>query len=219
VAIGRDNPPDLAPEHLTTTELDPEPGSEFVVEDAELVGVDISGAEARSGRIVHATIDGFRAADAMLRDLRLVDVAAESLDASNGDWRGATLRRVELRGSRLTGLALIEAELEDVLLHDCKLDYANLRAASLTRVTFSDCVLLDADFGGARLDSVRFEGCDLQGTDFGRAEMAEVDLRGSDLSRLGGDVAALRGATVDSAQLIDLAPRLASAAGLKVEND
>jgi uncharacterized protein YjbI with pentapeptide repeats len=89
----------------------------------------------------------------------------------------------------LRDLRLIEAELEDILFHDCKLDYANLR-----------------------------EGCDLPGTDFGRAEMTTVDLRGSDLSRLGGDLAGLRGAIVDSSQLIDLAPRLAAAAGLEVED-
>jgi len=109
-------------------------------------------------------------------------------------------------------------ELEDVLLHDCKLDYANLRGASLRHVTFSDCVLLDTDFGGAALESVRFEGCALQGTDFSRAAMTEVDLRGSDHSAIGGDVAALRGAIVDSSQLIDLARPLAAAAGIKVDD-
>jgi uncharacterized protein YjbI with pentapeptide repeats len=128
--IGRDNPPDLAPEHLAPTELEREPEEGFVAEDAEIVGADIVGAEARSGRIVHARIEGLRAADAVLRDLRLIDV----------------------------------------------------------------------------------------GTDFSRAEMAEVDLRGSDLSELGRDVAALRGAIVDSSQLIDLARPLAAAAGIKVEN-
>lgn len=151
--IGRDNPPDLAPEHLVATELEAEPQAGFLAEDAEILGADISGARARSGRIVHARIEGLRAAEAVLRDLRLIDVIAEGIDASNADWRGATLRRVELRG-----------------------------------------------------------------TDFSRAEMAEVDLRGSDLSALGGDVAALSGAIVDSTQLIDLAPRLATAAGIKVED-
>jgi uncharacterized protein YjbI with pentapeptide repeats len=216
--IGRDNPPDLSPQHLSAVELDPDPGDGFEVQDAEIVGADIAAAEARSGRIVHATIEGLRAADAALRDLWLVDVAAAALDASNGDWRGATVRRVELRGSRLTGTTLIEAELTDVLLHDCKLDYANLRGATLDRVTFSDCVLLDTDFGGATLNSVRFEGCTLQGTDFTRATMTAVDLRDSDLSELGGDVAGLRGATIDSSQLIDLAHRLAAGVGVRVED-
>jgi hypothetical protein len=41
------------------------------------------------------------------------------------------------------------------------------------------------------------------------------DLRGSDL-RLGGDVAALRGAIVDTGQAIDLAPRMAVSLGLRV---
>jgi uncharacterized protein YjbI with pentapeptide repeats len=216
--IGRDNPPDLAPAHLVPTELGPDPEPGFLVEDAEILDADIGGShEARSGRIVHARVDGLRAAGAVLRDLRLVDVVGEGIDASNGDWRGASLRRVELRGSRFTGVTLIEADLEDLLLHDCKLDYANLRGAALRHVTFSGCVLLDADFGGATLESVRFEACALRGTDFSRATMTEVDLRGSDLSELSGDVSALRGAIVDTAQLIDLAGRLATAAGIRVE--
>ena len=49
--------------------------------------------------------------------------------------------------------------------------------------------------------------------------MTEVDLRGSDLSALGGDVAALRGAIVDSSQLIDLVRPLATATGIKVDDE
>ena len=55
MTIGRDNPPDLAPEHLGATTLE-EPEDGFEVEDAELVGVDIAGVEARSGRIVHGDL-------------------------------------------------------------------------------------------------------------------------------------------------------------------
>jgi uncharacterized protein YjbI with pentapeptide repeats len=206
-------PPDLAPAHL-------EPHAELLlgagltIEDAEVERLGAE-SEAGSGRIVHARIASGELGAAKLRDLRLVDVVAERLDAANGDWRGASLSRVELRGCRFTGLGLTEATLEDIVLDDCKLDLANFRGARFERVVFRDCVLTAADFGGATLAEVRFDHCHLEETDFNGTELTDVDLRGSDL-RLGGDVAALRGAIIDTGQAIDLAPRMAASLGLRV---
>ena len=45
-----------------------------------------------------------------------------------------------------------------------------------------------------------------------------MDLRGSELEPV-GDVDGLRGATIDSVQLAGLAPLLARAAGILVDND
>lgn len=206
-------PPDLAPEHLEPhAEVLLRPG--LTIEDAEVEHLGAEG-EAGSGRIVHARISSGELGDGRLRNLRLVDVVAERLDAANGDWRGASLSRVELRGCRFTGVGLIEATLEDVVLDDCKLDLANFRGARLERVVFRDCVLTAADFSGAALAGVRFDHCQLEETDFNGAELTDVDLRGSDL-RLGGDVAALRGAIIDTGQAIDLAPRMAASLGLRV---
>jgi uncharacterized protein YjbI with pentapeptide repeats len=206
-------PPDLAPEHFEARgRILLEPG--FVIEDAEVERV-AAEEEAGSGRIVHARIGAGELAGAALRDLHLVDVAAESIDAANGDWRGATLSRVALGGCRFTGFGLIEATLEDVTFDDCKLDLANFRAARLERVVFRECILTAADFGGATLASVHFDRCRLEETDFNGAELTGVDLRGSDL-RLGGDVAALRGAIIDTGQAIDLAPRMAASLGLRI---
>jgi uncharacterized protein YjbI with pentapeptide repeats len=210
------DPPDLAPEHLEgRCEVLLGPG--VAVEDAE-VGRLAAEPEARSARIVHARVAAGDLGDARLRDLRLVDVAAESIGAANGDWRGATLNRVALSGCRLTGLGLVEATLHDVRFDDCKLDLANFRGAGLERVVFHDCVLTAADFGAATLTAVRFDHCRLEETDFNGSEMTDVDLRGSDL-RPGGDVAALRGAIVDTGQAIELAPRMAESLGLRVIDD
>jgi hypothetical protein len=126
-------PPDLAPEHLEPqAEILLRPG--LTIEDAEVGRLRAEG-EAGSGRIVHARIASGELGAARLRDLRLVDVVAEQLDAANGDWRWASLSRVELRGSDL---------------------------------------------------------------------------------RLGGDIAALRGAIIDTGQAIELATRMAASLGLRV---
>ncbi len=196
-AVGATEPPDLAAEEPVA--LDP---GELAAE-RELEGVALAG----------GSLDGEQ-----LRGLRLVDVRGERLSAGNGDWRGASLLRVELHEARLTGLDLGEARLREVRLVGCKLDYANFRHSTLEYVSFEDCVLTQADFQGARLDSVRFDGCQLGEADFTKAELARVDFRDSDLAGLAGSLLSLRGATIDSLQLIDLAPQLAAELGIRVED-
>lgn len=154
---------------------------------------------------------------AKLRGLQLVDVAVENLEAANGDWGEGLLRRVLLRGSRMTGLSLGGARIEEARFEGCKLDYANFRHCTIEYATFEDCVLSGADFQGAKIHATRFSGCRLVGTDFTKAELSFVDLRGSELAPA-GSVLGLGGATVDSLQLIDLAPAIAHELGILVED-
>jgi uncharacterized protein YjbI with pentapeptide repeats len=155
--------------------------------------------------------------DADFRGIRVIDVSAERLSATSGDWRAAGLLRVDLREARLTGLDLGEARLREVRFRGCKLDYVNFRHAAIEYVSFEDCVLAHADFQGAKLDSVRFEGCALAEADFSKATLSRVDLRGSELAGIGGSLLGLAGAVVDSLQLMDLAPQLAAELGIQVE--
>lgn len=212
--IGAMEDPDL-PAELEPGELAPlEP--KFEIERMRIAGEELD-ADAGSGRIGEAELEEVDFGASRLRSLQLVDVRAERLAAANGTWAGATLRRVELRASRLTGLDLGEARLEDVTLSGCKLDYANLRNSAIENVSFEDCVLRGADFQGARLRAVRFSGCQLLETDFSRAELDAVDLRGSELE-LAGSVLGLRGAIVDSPQLVDLSRAMAAELGIEVKD-
>jgi len=194
--IGATEEPDLADEEERTLD------AVALVADRELDGI----------ALAPVALD-----DADMRGLRLRDVRAEALSATSGDWRSASLLRVELREARLTGLDLGEARLREARFRGCKLDYVNFRHAEIEYVSFEDCVLAQADFQGARLDSVRFEGCQLAAAHFTKATLSRVDLRGSELAGLGGSLLGLRGAVVDSLQLIDLAPQLAAELGIAVE--
>ncbi len=194
--IGATEAPDLAGDD--PVEID----AEELAADRELEGIALAG----------TVLDG-----ADLRGLRLVDVRGERVSATSGDWRGGGLVRVELREARLTGLDLGEAKLREVRFAGCKLDYANFRFATVEYVSFEDCVLNRADFQGAKLDSVRFEGCRLGEADFTKATLSRVDFRGSDIAGLGGSLLGLRGAIVDSLQLMDLSPQLAAELGIAVE--
>ena len=62
---------------------------------------------------------------------------------------------------------------------------------------------------------LRFERCRVAVLDVTRAALTRVDLRGAELSGLRG-LASLRGATITSGQLLDLAPALAEHLGVTV---
>jgi uncharacterized protein YjbI with pentapeptide repeats len=201
-------------------ELEPFDGtlaSGFVIEDARVEGA-FEEVRAPGGRILRSRLAGVNLTGARLRSLTLTDVVASGLQASGTDLGGATLRRVQVDGARLSGLQLVTADVEDAVFRNCRLDLATLRGARLRDVLFDGCVLDDADFGEATLRTVRFEDCRLLRADFTGARMERVDLRGSDFEP-SGDVGGLRGATIDPVQLTGLAPWLARAAGITVNDE
>ena len=67
------------------------------------------------------------------------------------------------------------------------------------------------------LERVSFPGCTLTGADFTKATCTEVDLRGAQLGITGG-YESLRGVTIDSVQLVSLAPYLARHLGITVKD-
>src|SRR5262249_53881164 len=131
-------------------------------------------------------------------------------DLSASHWRDTEI----LRGVA-SGVQWHDADVRRVHFDQGKLDAVNFRGAALTDVVFTDCLLREADFGGAQLTPARFPGCTFQDADFSRAKLAEVDLRGAKLHFKAG-LDALRGATIDGGQLVDLAPALAAHVGLKI---
>jgi uncharacterized protein YjbI with pentapeptide repeats len=139
----------------------------------------------------------------------------EREDLAGEQWRDRHLIRDSFTDCRMTGLEAPELVAEHVVFTRCRLDLANLRHATLRFVTFDDCVLDEADLGGADVSHTRFRGCSLVGTYFQGAKLTKVDLRGSKLEP-DPPVTALRGATIDPVQLVDLAAALARDCGIDV---
>jgi uncharacterized protein YjbI with pentapeptide repeats len=84
-------------------------------------------------------------------------------------------------------------------------------------VTFDGCVLSNVDFGGARLTRTSFPQSRLTATTLTQVTLNQVDLRGAELG-ITVDPAALGGAIVTTGQLIDMAPILAEAIGIIVDD-
>ena len=160
--------------------------------------------------LTEVTLVGGEWGQTTFADVRLEDSRLLGPDLSASHWRDTEL----VRGIA-SGVQWHDADVRRVHFDQVKLDAVNFRGAALTDVVFTECLLREADFGGAKLTRVRFPGCTFEEADFSRAKLAEVDLRGARLHFKAG-LDALRGATIDGGQLVDLAPAMAAHLGLRI---
>jgi uncharacterized protein YjbI with pentapeptide repeats len=145
------------------------------------------------------------------KDVRIIDSQLVAADLSDGG-----MLRTEFSGSRMNGIDLSRSSLKDVIFRNCKLDMGNFRYTKMKRVAFVDCSLQDTDFIHAELDEVRFQNCQIERTNFSNITAKKVDLSGSKIIELIG-WKDLRNFTIDSLQLVELAPQIVSALGINVK--
>jgi uncharacterized protein YjbI with pentapeptide repeats len=187
---------------------------------AELEGVhhrdvDVERIELRGARFDEARLEGLRAREADLRQLQLTDVVMERVDVPVVQGVRGRWRNVELRDARIGSAELYESRWESVRLVGCKLGFVNLRGATLRDVVLVDCTVDELDLVQAEATRVSFTGCRVGRLDVQASMLRHVDLRGAELSEIVG-TDALRGVTVSTAQLADLAPVLAANLGITV---
>ncbi|MEW2625677.1 pentapeptide repeat-containing protein [Streptomyces sp. NPDC048106] len=183
----------------------------------EFRDADLSGQDAAGARFMDCALRGCAVDELRLRHARVLDSALTAPRGVGTDLSEATLRDVELTDPRLGGTQLHGAVLERVVVRGGKIDYLNLRMARLRDVVFESCVLVEPDFANARLERVEFVDCALKGADFSGATLRDVDLRGAAPLEIARGLDRLSGALISTAQLLDLAPALAAAVGIRVE--
>lgn len=180
---------------------------------ADLTGQDGAGARFMDCALTGCVLDG-----TSLHHARLFDSVLTGIRGVGTDLAESTLRDVELADARLGGVQLHGSVLERVRVRGGKIDYLNLRKARLRDVVFEGCVLVEPDFGGARLERVEFVDCVLKGADLTAATLVDVDLRAAASLEIARGVDRLAGAVISTGQLLDLAPVLAAALGVRVED-
>jgi len=166
---------------------------ECAITDSSLTGVGL-----RRARLNDVWLAGDRFVGTQLAESGWQDVVAGSCVLAGVEAFGAVLRRVVFRR--------------------CKFDSVNLRAAELHDVVFEDCVLRDVDLGGAKLNGVSFPGSALERIRLGKAVLKRTDLRGATVLDLAEGYESLRGAVIDTGQLMELAPALALTLGITVKD-
>ena len=176
----------------------------------------ISGAIARSVAIEACLFDKVELSSSHLKKSQLTDCRFDHSLLIGSNFDGSGWRRVEIADSNGSGLVVSDCSLQDIVFIRCKLTLANFRVSKFTRVIFRDCDLSEADFQGADFVDVRLDGCKLDGADFSHAKLKNVDLRGSELANIHG-IAGLKGATIDSGQLMTISAQLAYELGINVD--
>ena len=180
--------------------------------DLDLRGVDGSGSTFLDCGLYRCALD-----EAKLGRARLLDSVLEGVWGVGTRLAGAELRDVELSEVRLGGTQLHGAQLNRVLVRGGKIDFLNLRQSTLRDVVFEGCVLVEPDFSEATLERVAFPGSVLRSAEVSKASMTDVDFREAAELEVSGDITALSGAVLGSAQLMELAPAFAAALGVRVE--
>jgi len=143
------------------------------------------------------------------------DVVVKGGDMSAANFSNGSWNRAEFSNCRMTGVDFSRTSLHDVLFKDCLLTMANFRFADLRRVEFVDCMMSEADFLNSRLVDVVFETSSLEKAVFESAACSRVNLSTSQLTDIVG-WKSLKGATIDSVQLMSVAPYLAHELGIIV---
>ena len=159
---------------------------------AELIGIRISGG-----------------AEIVIRDAHL-----DGCDLSG--CRIPTLLRSTVRRSKLVGAALVEARWADADIDDTILRLADARQVGWSRLALGECDLSEVDLSRGTLADVTFVGSRLDRTRWTDVAAECVDLRGAaELALLG--TTRLDGCTIDPTQLPAIAPSLAAALGLTID--
>lgn len=158
-------------------------------------------------RVGAVTLEGGR-----LLECHVVEPDVEELAASDTTWR-----QTRISEGRIGSLVLARSHLDSVTLSGTRIGYLDLRSAAVGDLTLTDCRIGTLDLTGGRVERARLRGCRIDELLLSHAEPADVDLRGAQIGRIEG-ATGLRGATVDSGQLMDLAPLLADALGIVVSD-
>ena len=205
------DPPDLPRTPLEAIDI-----SSFAADSYELAAIQgavLSDASASRLQFDTCALTRIELDRSKLPNLRMVDVRVEKSSAANGTWASPSLRRVEIIGSRLTGLTINEGELSDVVFRECKADFMQIASSRIRDVRFENCVLAEAEFRECTLERVAFSGCDMKNVNLAQARLIEIDLRGSGIAGLMLDAARLGSLTVDPSQAMVILQMLGAKVG------
>lgn len=147
----------------------------------------------------------------------VVDVDLPGVRIASLKMRDAGVRRVRIRGGRIGTLDLSQASVAELELREVRIDYLNLGAAKITDLEVTGCTIRTIDLPQAELTRVRFADTSSDEVDTRGMRAKDLDLRGLDaLSYL--DALSLRGATLTSFQVQQLAPVIAAGIGIQVKD-
>jgi uncharacterized protein YjbI with pentapeptide repeats len=181
------------------------------VETGEQVGV------TGEGSVAHSVVRRVDLSRSCLGPVTLTDTALEDVDLSNASVQRVIVRRVEMLRCRAIGLRLSIELASDFYVEGCRFDFAAIHIEKVKGIAaFKECSFRETAISGY-LSGVVFLDCDFADTEFEAASAKGCDLQ---MSRLAGarGLLSLRGALITAEQAASVAPRLATEAGLIVQD-
>ncbi|HEY9290025.1 MAG TPA: pentapeptide repeat-containing protein [Microlunatus sp.] len=194
----------------------PTGGRDLIMNSVWLTGVDLAGLESDYAEASGSRFGEVVMASSVWRHAAIADCSFTGCDLANAEFIESGWQRVELRRSRMLGLHVAGCRWKNVIIADTMINLANLRFLQAERVRFENCTLVGTDFGSSQLTDVVFADCDLTETEFSNASLTRVRFERCRLVRIGG-VAGLAGASIDRADLLQLAESLAAAVGITID--
>lgn len=190
------------------------PGAEL--DDLRLAGIrgekiDVSGSNTSGCEFDDVVADEFSIATSRVAETRFAAVGVPLFRMAR-----SVFRDVEFDGGRLGAVEAYDLQARALHFRGCRLNYLNLRGSTLTDVAFTDCQIDELDLGQATVERMGFPGSRIGALTMHNAVLKNVDLRGVELGVVNG-AASLKGATISSQQLMDLAPQLARESGIRVD--
>nr|WP_221333347.1 pentapeptide repeat-containing protein [Nocardia transvalensis] len=199
--------------------FDAEPESDTEYESVHIDATTFDEVDARGIRLTESALTAAAFTGGTLRYSRFDDVWLRNVRLIGTNLGQSGWLNAEFVDCALSGAEAVGSQLRRIRFEGCKFESVNLRNAALQDVTFVDCVLRDTDFGEATLTRVSFPGCRLDEVALHGATLHDVDLRGAVSLDITAGIDALKGATVSTVQLFDLAPAFARAAGIIVRDN
>ena len=205
----RVSPPDL-PDDLDDAE--PRRGADRIAARLDLAG---------SADLAHSSLEQcVLTGDVETLDLTgatLLDVDMRDVRAASAPLRNASVRRLRITGGRIGTLDLSGARIDELELRDVRIDYLNLGGAKAADVLISASMIRTLDMPQAELTRVAFDDCRSDEVDPRGLRATDVDLRGLDAIAF-TDTNSLRGTTLTTFQVQQLAPVFAAGVGIQVRD-
>lgn len=208
-AAPRVAPPDLPP-HLAAAR--PARGADLIAARLDLEGTaDLSYATLEQCTVT-ADADAVDLTGATILDVEITDARIASLRL-----RGASIRRLLLTGGRIGSLDLSDTRIGELEIRGLRIDYLTLGGAKGTDIDIVECGIRALDMPQAELTRVRFRDTSSEEVDPRGLRATDVDLRGLDAHAY-LDANSLRGTTLSSFQVQQLAPLFATGLGIQVKD-
>lgn len=190
-------------------------------ENGELIETRLQGADLQFAQMQQVLLDDANLQGALMRGAQLQGGSLPRAGLQGVDLTQAQLQQANLAGAQLSGAVLREAlmqgaDLSAAVLHGTNLTQAhlqgaNLRNAQLQGADLSGATLQGADLSEAQLEGASLRGADLRGALLHGATIGKADLTDADLELTGVSQSGSARGAVDPGTLVPYLLKLACA--------